>query len=160
MRVLRRREKRYYFVAGMVSSLMVVAWILLVLGQILLMGILIAFIGVISIVAFPKTRKSMERESVKLAQEVDLSAPLRGRDFFTNQGWVKLASKWGLRKTMCLFYLLNMSIIGGMLFVFSTFYGFMTREYMVVYAITFSIPFTFMFYHQYKKALINIIHCL
>ena len=48
---------------------------------------------------------------------------------------------------------MNMSILGGMVFVFSTFYGFMTREYMVVYAITFSIPFTLMFYHQFKNAL-------
>jgi hypothetical protein len=153
MRVLRKKEKRHYFVAGMVSSLMGVAWILFVLGQILLMGILMAFIAVISIVAFPKTMKIMERESVKLAQEMDFSAPLRGRDFFTNQGWLKIASKWGLGKAMCLFYLLNMSILGGMLFVFSTFYGFMTREYTVVYAITFSIPFTLMFYRQFKKAL-------
>lgn len=153
VRVLRRKENLYYFVAGMVSSLLVVAWILLVLSQILLMGILIAFIGVISIVAFPKTKEILERESVKIAQELDFSAPLSGRDFFTNQGWLKLASKWGLGKTMCLFYLFNMSILGGMVFVFSTCYGFMTREYVVVYAITFSIPFTLMFYHQFKNAL-------
>ena len=102
VRVLRREEKLYYFGAGMVSSLLAVAWILLVLGQILLMGILIVFIGVISIVAFPKTRKILERESVKIAQELDFSVPLSGRDFFTNQGWLKLASKWSLGK-ICAF---------------------------------------------------------
>ena len=102
VRVLRREEKLYYFGAGMVSSLLAVAWILLVLGQILLMGILITFVGVISIVAFPKTRKILERESVKIAQELDFSVPLSGRDFFTNQGWLKLASKWGLGK-ICAF---------------------------------------------------------
>nr|NIO37440.1 hypothetical protein [Candidatus Bathyarchaeota archaeon] len=69
--------------------------------------------GILSIAGLPRLLKIQERELIRKLQKVDLSEPLRATDFFTNTGWFKLASTWGLWKTTCLFYLLSVLIIGG-----------------------------------------------
>ena len=148
----RKKEKFYYF-AGMVSSLVVVVVILLVLGQYILASILFAILAVIGVVTFPKTLKFYgrnlkfrERELAKQLQKVDLSSPLRVKDFFTSQGWLKLASKWGLRKTMCLSCLLFAVTIGGVLYTLSIFYGFPSIPFVVVHTTISPILWTFLFY--------------
>jgi len=42
----------------------------------------------------------------KLLGETDFSAPLRGRDSLTMKGWLKLASRWGVWRTVFLYRLL------------------------------------------------------
>jgi len=78
---------------------------------------------------------------------------LKARDFLTNKGWLKLASKYGLWKTMFLIYLLSVVIIGGILFTLSTFSVFITIEYVVVYTATGPILATYIFYQALKKVL-------
>ena len=148
----RKKEKAYYL-AAMISFMVLLAFVFAFLNQLILAFILIIATGILSIAGLPRLLKIQDRELTKQLQKVDLSAPLRVRDFFTNIGWFKLSSKWGLWKTMCLFYLLSMVIIGGIFSIVSTFYSFITIGYAVGYTATVSILVTFIFYQQLKKAL-------
>jgi len=107
----RKREKTYYL-SAMVGFLVVTAFVFAFLNQLIFALILIVVTGVLSIVGLPRLLKVQEREMVKQLQNADLSAPLRVREFLTNIWWFKLASKWGLWKTMCLFYLSTAMITG------------------------------------------------
>lgn len=97
--------------------------------------------------------KVQERELARQLQKANLFTPLRVTDFFTTRWWLKLASTLGLLKTMCLYYLLSVVIIGGILFILSTLYHFITIGYVAGYTATVSILVTFMFYRQLKKVL-------
>jgi len=148
----RKKEKAYYL-AAMLGFVVVLAFVFAFFNQLILALILVIAAGILSIAALPKTMKAARRELAKQLQTADLSAPLRVRDFFTNVGWLKLASKWGLWKTMCFFYLLSVVIIGGIFFILSIFYNFITIGYIVSYAAAVSIFVTFLFYQQIKKVL-------
>lgn len=152
IRAHRKKEKAYYL-STMLGVLMILIAIFIILNQVIFVLVLMVAAAILGVVAYPKAMKAAEREMVKQLQEADLSAPLRVRDFFTNKGWFKLESKWGLWKTMCLFYLLSVVIIGGILFTLSTFSSFIAIEYVVVYTATGPILATYMFYQALKKAL-------
>ena len=147
----RKKEKAYYL-AAMIGFVVLLAFVFAFLNQLILAFILIIAIGIFSVAGLPKLLKIQERELAKQLQKADASAPLRLRDFFTNVGWFKLASKGGLWKAMFLLYLLSVVIMGGILFTLSTFYSFITVGYVVGYSVTFSIFSTFIFYRQFKKA--------
>ncbi|MCS7114883.1 MAG: hypothetical protein N0A00_05735 [Candidatus Bathyarchaeota archaeon] len=89
----------------------------------------------------------------KQLQELDLSAPFKARDFLTNKGWLKLASKYGLWKTMFLYYLLSVVILGGTLFTASIFFGLITKVYVVIFTVAGSTFGTYMFYTALKRIL-------
>jgi len=146
----RQKEKTYYL-GAMVSFLMFLIAIFILLNQVIFVLILMVATAILGVAALPKTMKATRRILVKQLQEVDLSAPLRVRDFFTNVGWFKLASKWGLWKSMCLFCPLSVVIVGGIFFTLSTFYSFITIGYVVGYTATVPILVTFIFYRQFKK---------
>ena len=146
----RKKEKTYYL-GSMIGFVVLLAFVFAFLNQLILAFILMIATGIFSIAVLLKLLKIQGRELAEQLQEADLSEPLRVRDFFTNIGWFKLASKWGLWKTMCLFYLLSVVIIGGILFTLSTFYSFITIGYVVGYMTTCPILVTFMFYSQFKK---------
>lgn len=148
----RKREKTYYL-STMVCFVVLLAFIFFFLNQPILALTIIITAGILSIVELPRMLKVRERELTKRLRDTDFSAPLRKRYFLSDIWWLKLASKWGLRKTMFLFYLVSMSQSGGILFILSTLYSFITIEYVLVYASVFSILFTFMYYQQFKKAL-------
>ena len=148
----RKKEKAYYL-GAMVGFLMFLTAIFIILNQVIFVLVLMVATAILGVAVLPKTMKAARRELVKQLQEADLSAPLRVRDFFTNIGWFKLASKWGLLKTLCLFYLLSVMIMGGIFFTLSTFYSFITIGYVVSYTVIFPILTTFMFYRQFKKAM-------
>jgi len=148
----RKKEKAYYL-AAMIGFLVVLAFVCAFLNQLILVLIVVIATGILSIAVLPKTLKASEREMAKQLQKADLSAPLRVRDFFTNVGWFKLSSRWGLWKTMCFFYLLSVVIIGGILFTLSTFSTFITIWYAVSCTATAPILVTYMFYRQFKKVL-------
>ena len=148
-----RKKERVYYLSTMLGVLMVLIAVFIILNQVIFVLILMVAAAILGVAAYPKAMKAARREMVKQLQEVDLSAPLRVRDFFTNVGWFKLESKWGLWKTMCLFYLLSVVIIGGILFTLSTFSSFITMGYAVSCTATAPIPTTYMFYRQFKKAL-------
>jgi len=148
----RKKEKAYYL-GAMISVLMFLTAVFIILDQVIIVLLLIVATAIFSVAALPKTMKAARQEMVKQLQEVDVSAPLEVRDFFTNKGWFKLVSKWGLWKTMSLFYILSVAIIGGIFLILTTFYDFITIEYVVCYTATVSILVTFIFHQQLKKAL-------
>jgi len=150
-----RKKERAYYLAAVVGFLVLFAFVSAFLNQLILALVLVVATGILSIAGLPKLLKTQERELTKQLQDVDLSAPLKRRDFLTNKGWLKLTSKWGLWKTMFLFYFLSVGIIGGIFFILSTFYSFITIGYVVSYTIIFPILTAVMFYRQFKKALEN-----
>ena len=108
------------------------------------MGILIA-------AGLPWLIIAMMREPLKELQETDLSAPLRMRDLLTWKGWFKLTSRWGIRKTLCLYLLLNMGGVGAIFFTLSIF-GMISIS-MVWTAVLAGIGSPIFFYRQIGKAL-------
>jgi predicted MFS family arabinose efflux permease len=152
VRAYRKKEKAYYL-SSMASFLVVLAFFFAFLNQVILALIIFVATGILGIVGLPRMLKASERELAKQRQEVDLSAPLKARDFLTNKGWLKLASKYGLWKTMFLIYLLSVVIIGGILFTLSTFSSFITIGYVASSTAIAPILVIYMFYRPFKKAL-------
>jgi len=148
-----RKKKKTYYLATVVGLLVVLIFVFAYLNLLILALILVVATGIFSTAILPKLLKIQKRELVKQLKETDLSAPLKGRDFLTNKGWLKLTSKYGFLKTMLLFYLLSLVIIGGILFALSAFYSLLTIEYVVGYTATVPILATLIFYQQLKKAL-------
>jgi len=148
----RRKEKTYYL-AATVGFLVLFAFVLAFLDLLILTLIVVVVTGILSTVWLPKMLGTQQRELIKQRQNVDLSAPLKLRDFLTNKGWLKLASVWGLWKTMFLFYLLSVIVVGGMLLTLSIFVSFVSMEYVVGYTATVPIIIVVLFHQQLKKAL-------
>ena len=150
IRAYRKREGEYYF-GSLIGFLVVVMWILLILEQILPMLVLTAIVVIVSVWRLPKINKIVDRE----LREMDISSPLRARDFLTYGGWLKLAKRWGVWKAACIYFLLAIAVIGGMLYISSTIYqpyG-TTIWFVVSITITTSTVATLMFYQHLKKAL-------
>jgi len=148
-----RKKEKVYYLSSMIGFLSILIFALAYLNQLILVLIVMVAAGILSIAILPKTQEASEREMVKQRQKADLSAPLRVKDFLTNVGWLKLASKYGLRKTMFLIYLLSVVIIGGMLFTLSTFSGFITIADTIGCTVIGPILVIYMFYRPFKKAL-------
>lgn len=109
----RRTKEKTYYLGAVVGLVMLLAFVFAFFNQLILALIVIVATGILSIVGLPKMLKVQMRELAKQLQEADLSSPLRVRDFFTTKWWLKLASKWGLLKTTCLYYVLSMVVMGG-----------------------------------------------
>jgi len=115
----RRKKEKAYYIGTVVSFLFLLFSIFIILNQFILALILFVAITLLSIAGLPKMMKTMKREPLKELQETDFSAPLRVRELLTWKGWFKLESRWGVRKTMCLYSLLNMGGIGAIVFTLS-----------------------------------------
>jgi hypothetical protein len=144
----RKKERTYYIGAVVGCFLMSLAGISIILGQILLGLILFGSTVVLSVVSLPKMIRMREGEALKLLREGELSAPIGWREFLTlialvptSKGWLKLASRWGVWKTVCFYSLLTTAITGGILFVFG-----MSVTYIVTYTITSAIIYAYIFY--------------
>ena len=146
---VRRKKERTYYLGAMVGFLMFLAGISIILGQLLLGLIFFGSTVVLSVVSLPKMTRMREREAIKLLREGELSAPLKWREFYTSKGWLKLASRWGVWKTVCFYSIFTTAITGGLLFVLSI-YGIMSVGYVVAYTATSAIISVFMFYRQMK----------
>jgi len=147
-----RKEKTYYL-AAVVGSLVLFAFVLAFFDLLILTLIVVVVTGILSTIWLPKMLGTQRRELIRQRQSVDLSAPLKVRDFLTNKGWLKLASVWGLWKAMFLFYLLSVGLIGGTLIMLSVFLSLISMEYVVGYTATVPIIVVVLFYQQLKKAL-------
>ncbi len=151
VRAYREKENTYYL-GAIASFLMALVLFFININQIrpaLIIGLFVLSLG---FTGFPKMRVVQERKLEKQLKIVDRSSPLRVRDFLTNEGWFKLAFRWGLLRTMCFCYLFYLVVIGGILFLVSTF-SFMKLGFAVVYTATFSTVAVFMFYSQLKNVL-------
>ena len=147
-----REKDETYYLGTIMSFLMLLVCVFLILNQRLLAIILFASDGIFAIVTLPISLKFLERKSVELAQ-VDLSAPLRGRELLTNKGIIKLAYRWGVWETVFLYWLLEVVILGGILYTLSLWVKSFSTSYIVSYTFTFSILSTIMIYRQITKAL-------
>jgi len=115
----RRRKEKAYYISAMVSFLMLLSSVFVILNQFILVLVLFVATGILSVAGLPKIIKVMRQEPLKELQETDFSAPLRVRDLLTWKGWFKLESRWGVRKTVCFYSLLNMGGVGAIFFTFS-----------------------------------------
>jgi hypothetical protein len=152
VQVHRKKEKAYYF-SALVSCVMLFAFIFAFLNQPLFALATIVAAGILGLMFTPKVMKVFEREQSKRLQETDFSKPLKKRYIFTDLWWFKLASKWGLKKTMCLAYLWCLCLVGGILLVFSVFFSFISIAFVAGFSISTPFLFTFILYKQLKKVL-------
>lgn len=148
-----RTKEKTYHLGAVVGLVMLLAFVFAFFNHLILALIVIVATGILSVAGLPKMLKVQKRELAKQLQEADLSSPLRVRDFFTTKWWLKLASKWGLLKTTCLYYLLSVVITWGIFFTLSMFFSFLAIRYVVSYMVIFPIFSTFIFYRQFKKVL-------
>ena len=151
MQARRKKEKTYYG-SALVSLLMAPVPILIYINQFLPTILLMASAVLLSIVGWPKISRVLIQEWTKILQESDISTPLRGRDFLTMKGWLKLASRRGVLWTVFLHSLFMMIIFGVALFTLSL-WGIVSTLYVTVCTITSTISYAIMFYQQITKAL-------
>jgi len=141
-----KKEREYYF-SSLVCFLFVVVCVLLVLEQILLSLVLMSFVFVMSVWRLPRILRIFDRE----LRKNNLSSPLKIKDFWSNVGWVKLANIWGVRKTVCTYFLFSSTFIGGLSYALYVIYGIMSMVYVITFPITYSILSTLMFHQQLKR---------
>jgi len=151
VRAHREKDKTFY-IGTIASFLMLLVCAFLILNQRLLAIILFASAGVFAIVTLPMSLKLWERKSVELAQ-VNLSAPLRGRELLTYTGILKLAYRWGVWKTVFLYWLLGVVSLGGILYTLSLWVESLSTAYIVSSTFTYITLYTIMIYRQITKAL-------
>jgi len=148
----RRKKEKAYYIGAVMSFLMLLSSMFVILNQFILVLVLFVAIGILSVAGLPKTIEVLKREPLRELQETDLSAPLKGRELLTWKGWFKLTSSWGIRKTLCLYSLLNMGGVGAMLFTFS-FLGMINMVWAAVFTILVGIGSPIFFYRQVGKTL-------
>ena len=148
----RRKKEKAYYISATVSFLMFLSSIFVILNQFILVLVLFVAIGILSIAGLPKITKVMRREPLKELQETDLSAPLKVRDLLTWKAWFKLASRWGIRKTMCLYSVFMMGV-GGAIFFTLSILGALSIVLAAVITILVGIVSPIFFHRQIGKAL-------
>jgi hypothetical protein len=112
-----RNKEKFFYGSGAACLVMVGVCILPIFGQYLLAIIIIILLGIVSAAAYPKVKKMNEREYAKQVKEVDVSAPLRWRDFLTIAAMLKLASKYGVLKATLLYEIFIGAIISSVFFI-------------------------------------------
>lgn len=112
------KEKEYYY-GIMVSSFMLLVVLSLILNQRQLAIILFSCMAVLGIAAWPRAMKFLERKGVSRLQAVDLSSPLRRRDFLSERWLLRVAYRWGIRKSLLLFCLVCVAIHASVLIILS-----------------------------------------
>jgi len=120
---------------------MIIENVLLFLGTLAAIGLGIAL--------WKKFEPSIKE--VDLSQ-VDLSAPLRGRELLSSQGILKLAYRWGVWKAVFLFWLLYGALVGGTFYALSI-GGMRVVRNIVSYTFMHSTIIAIMLYRQITKAL-------
>ena len=126
--------------------------ILIFLNQFILSLVPMVAWVILSIVGLPKIVKVMRREPLRELQETDFSAPLRVRELITWKGWFKLASRWGVRKTMC-FYSLIMTAVSGATLLTLGISGMISIAWVIGLTIIVGIFSPIYFHRQVGKAL-------
>jgi len=147
----RRKKEKAYYISAMVSLLMLLLSTSIVLNQLIFAVVFFVAGIILALIGLPKVREAMRREPLRELQETDFSAPLRVREFLTWKGWFKLASRWGIRKTMCLYSLLNMGGVGAIFFTLSIL-DTISIAWATGYTIIVGIGSAIFFHHQIGKA--------
>jgi hypothetical protein len=148
----RRKREKVYYLSALVSFLMLLSSVFVILNQFILVLVLFVAIGIVSVAGLPKIIEVMRREPLEELRETDLSAPLKGRDLLTWKGWFKLTSSWGIRKTLCLYSLLNMGGVGAIVFTLGIF-GMISIVWAAAFIIIVGIGSSIFFHRQIGKVL-------
>ena len=148
----RRMKEKAYYMSALVSFVILLSFVFIFLNQFILVLFLFVTAVILSIAGLPKAIKAMRRQPLKELQETDLSAPLRVRDLLTWKAWFKLASRWGIRKTICFYSLIMTGGCGAILFTFSIL-GVIRIAWAIGYTIIVGIGSPIFFYLQVGKAL-------
>lgn len=148
----RQKNERSYYLGSLLGSSMILLIFLVFLGQKFLALILIAVMTVLSVVTLSVSIKTQTREATVQLQETDLTAALRLKDFLTYKGLLKLAHRWGIMKTICIYFVLTFVGVACTLYVLSM-YGIGTIESAVGSAILASLLISITFYRIISKAL-------
>ena len=143
-----REKERFFYLSATMAFLMSLVGFLIFLEQILLTILVFAFMGVLTLVTWPKLIRQLDRMYAATIHEVDFSAPLRMRDFFTTKGQLKIASRWGVRKTTLLYWLFLVALT---LFIASLL-NFVSMDRILVYVIPTSILPTYLLYRGLSKS--------
>lgn len=153
----RRRKERIYYVGAIVVFLMLSVFALALLNQPLLAFIVLIVTGIVSAVALPKMmtiqRREMSEQLEKQLREVDFTAALKGREFLTWKGWLKVARKWGVWKATAIYSLLSMVFIAVVLSTILSMLDLMNPWYIIGFTIASTIFSSVWFYRQINKAL-------
>jgi hypothetical protein len=148
----RRKNERTYYLGALLGSSMVFLIVLVFLNQKFFALILMAAMAVLSVATLSVVTETQRREATVQLQETDLTAALRLRDFFTYKGWLKLAHRWGVMKTVSIYFILTFTGVAGVLYILSM-YGIGTIESAVGTAILASLLISITFYRIISKAL-------
>jgi hypothetical protein len=148
----RRKKEKTYYLGALLGSSMILLIVLVFLNQKILALVLMAAMTVLSIVTRAVVIKTQTREATVQLQETDLTAALRLRDFFTYKGVLKLAHRWGVVKTVSIYFVLTFVGVACALYILSM-YGIGTIVSVIGNAILASLLISITFYHIINKAL-------
>jgi len=160
IRQARRTGNNIHYVGTAVSLLMLSVFALALLNQALLAFIVLIAGGIACIVALPKLlfvqKRELERQLVKDVEETDLSEPLKLRDFLRWKGWLKLAHKWGVWKTISIYSILGALVIAGVSHIVLNVFGLTNTVniwFIFGYTISATIIISVWTYRQISRAL-------
>ncbi len=112
-----RKKEKFFYGSGAACLVAVPVCILPIFGQYLLNFIILIILFTVSAAAYPKAKKMNEREYAKQVKEVDVSAPLRWRDFLTKAAMLKLASNYGVLKATLFYEIFIGATISSVFFI-------------------------------------------
>jgi len=147
----RRKNERTYYLGALLGFFMILLIFLVFLNQKFLALILMGVMTVLSIVTLSVVIKTQTREATMHLREVDLTAALSLKDFFTYRGWLKLVRRWGVVKTVSIYFVITFVGVAGALYILSM-YGIGTIESAIGNAILASLLISITFYRIISKA--------
>lgn len=145
----RRKKEKVYYASAVGSFLVFLGFIFIFLNQFVLVIVLLGAAFVLSIVGLPRVLRMQERE----LKEVDLSTPLRFREFLSNTMWLKLAHRWGAWKSVSIFALFAIIVTASVVYIALRMYGVFDIWYILGYTICFTIGSAILLHHQISQAL-------
>lgn len=148
----RQKKERSYYLGSLLGSSMILLIFLVFLGQKFLALVLMAVMTILSVVTLSVSIKTQTREATRQLQETDLTAALRLKDFLTYKGWLKLAQRFGVVRTACIYFVLIFVGVACALYILSI-YGISTIESAIANAILPSLIIFILFYYKISKAL-------
>jgi len=157
IRKARRKGDKIHYIGAVVGCLMLSVFALALLNQALFAFILLVVGGIACIAALPRVmavqKREMDKQLAKAIEETDLSEPFRLRDLVGWRGWLKLARRWGVWKTVCIYSILGVAVIGGVSYAVLSVFIIMNIWLVVGYTISATFILFIWFYRQISKVL-------
>ena len=157
IRKARRKGDKIHYIGVVVGCLMLSVFALALLNQALFAFILLVVGGIACIAALPRVmgvqKREMDKQLAKAIEESDLSEPFRLRDLIRWRGWLKLAHRWGVWKTACIYSILGVAVIAGVSYAVLSVFNLMNIWLVVGYTISATFIIFIWFYRQISKAL-------